>query len=210
MARPNGPTPSPSRAPTASDPDSTATTSNTTTPPSSSGSVPDATPPAIPIDGAGSEPDQTRFRYQSKASRAERNAGLEGFEERRGGGLQGTHDQPMLTGSGNERNPMASNHHPTVKPIALMRWLVRLVTPPGGLICDPFTGSGTTGCAAVLEGFDFLGLEREAEYAEIARARIAYWADPKTHEIRLAEARRLEERAEAEEAGEAFQMDLFG
>ena len=56
-----------------------------------------------------------------------------------------------------------------------MRWLCRLITPPGGTILDPFTGSGTTGCAAVLENFDFIGIEREAEYAEIARARIAHW-----------------------------------
>jgi hypothetical protein len=68
------------------------------------------------------------------------------------------------------------NVHSTVKPIALMRWLCRLVTPPGGLILDPFTGSGTTGCAAVLEGFRFHGAELDAEYAEIARRRIAYWA----------------------------------
>lgn len=67
------------------------------------------------------------------------------------------------------------NDHPTVKPIALMRWLVRLVTPPGGTVLDPFTGSGTTGCAAVLEGFDFIGIEREAQYLAIARARIAHF-----------------------------------
>lgn len=64
----------------------------------------------------------------------------------------------------------------TVKPLALMRWLCRLVTPPGGTILDPFTGSGTTGAAAVLEGFDFIGMEREAEYVEIAKARIEHWA----------------------------------
>jgi site-specific DNA-methyltransferase (adenine-specific) len=57
-----------------------------------------------------------------------------------------------------------------------MRWLCRLVTPPNGLILDPFTGSGSTGCAAVLEGFRFVGIEREAEYVEIAEKRIAYWA----------------------------------
>jgi site-specific DNA-methyltransferase (adenine-specific) len=57
-----------------------------------------------------------------------------------------------------------------------MRYLVRLITPPGGLVLDPFTGSGTTGCAAVLEGARFLGLELSPEYAEIARARIAHWA----------------------------------
>ena len=65
------------------------------------------------------------------------------------------------------------NHHPTVKPTALMRYLVRLVTPPGGVVLDPFMGSGSTGKACALEGFAFIGIEREAEYVEIARARIA-------------------------------------
>jgi DNA modification methylase len=64
------------------------------------------------------------------------------------------------------------NRHPTVKPTALMRYLCRLVTPPGGIVLDPFTGSGSTGKGAVLEGFRFIGIEREAEYVEIARARI--------------------------------------
>ena len=62
-----------------------------------------------------------------------------------------------------------------VKPVALMRWLVRLVTPPGGLVLDPFLGSGTTGIAAILEGFRFLGIEKDEHYAEIAKARIARW-----------------------------------
>jgi len=64
------------------------------------------------------------------------------------------------------------NNHPTVKPTDLMRYLCRLVTPPGGVVLDPFMGSGSTGKAAMLEGFRFVGIEREAEYAEIARARI--------------------------------------
>lgn len=65
------------------------------------------------------------------------------------------------------------NWHPTVKPLALMRWLVRMVTPPAGTVLDPFAGSGTTGCACVLENFGFIGVEREAEYVELARVRIA-------------------------------------
>lgn len=65
------------------------------------------------------------------------------------------------------------NTHPTVKPVALMRWLVRLVTPPGGTVIDPFLGSGTTGMAAAYEGFNFIGIEREADYIPIAQARIA-------------------------------------
>ena len=66
------------------------------------------------------------------------------------------------------------NHHPTVKPTDLMRYLCRLVTPPGGVVLDPFMGSGSTGCAAVAEGFSFVGIEREPEYIEIARRRIEH------------------------------------
>ena len=68
------------------------------------------------------------------------------------------------------------NPHPTVKPTNLMRWLVRLVTPPGGLVFDPFAGSGSTGKAAMLEGRRFLGAEMTAEYIPVARARIEYAA----------------------------------
>jgi DNA modification methylase len=73
--------------------------------------------------------------------------------------------------------------HPTVKPLNLMRWVCRLVTPPGGLVLDPFLGSGTTGCAAALEGFDFIGIEREPEYIAIAEARIAFWAQHEGREV---------------------------
>jgi site-specific DNA-methyltransferase (adenine-specific) len=65
------------------------------------------------------------------------------------------------------------NFHPTVKPLDLMRWLVRLVTPPNGLVLDPFTGSGTTGMACAYELRQFVGIEREPEYAELAKQRIA-------------------------------------
>lgn len=65
--------------------------------------------------------------------------------------------------------------HPTVKAIVLMRWLARLVTPEGGTVLDPFLGSGTTGCAAVLEGYEFVGIEREAYYVAIAEQRIRHW-----------------------------------
>jgi site-specific DNA-methyltransferase (adenine-specific) len=66
------------------------------------------------------------------------------------------------------------NDHPTVKPTALMRWLCRLVTPPGGTVLDPFMGSGSTGIACAAEGFDFIGVEREESYAGIARSRISH------------------------------------
>lgn len=71
---------------------------------------------------------------------------------------------------------MRRNIHPTVKSVALMRWLLRLITPPGGLVLDLFTGSGTTGIAAMCEGARFVGVEQSAEFARIARARIAFAA----------------------------------
>ena len=89
-----------------------------------------------------------------------------------------------------------------------MRWLCRLVTPPGGLVLDPFTGSGTTGCAAALEGFEFVGIEREPEYAAIARARITYWGDPKAHEARLRELAEVERRQQRKADPDA-PLELF-
>ena len=97
--------------------------------------------------------DVSRFFYTSKPSKKEREAGLEPPEGQR------------------------ANVHPTVKPIDLMRYLCRLITPPNGTVLDPFMGSGSTGCAASLEGFDFVGIEREAEYFEIAQRRIEHWRD---------------------------------
>jgi site-specific DNA-methyltransferase (adenine-specific) len=117
--------------------------------------------------------EASRFFYCAKASKRDREEGLDGFESVRTGGMQGTADGSLLTGSGNERTTTRANIHPTVKPTDLMRYLCRLVTPPGGLVLDPFTGSGSTGKAAVLEGFRFLGCELSEEYAAIARARIA-------------------------------------
>lgn len=76
--------------------------------------------------------------------------------------------------SKSDRNEGALNHHPTVKPTQLMRYLCRLITPPNGVVLDPFMGSGSTGKAAVLEGFDFIGIDQSLEYVEIARARIEY------------------------------------
>ena len=84
--------------------------------------------------------------------------------------------------SGEDRDEMLGdvpkNVHPTVKPTDLMRYLVRMVTPPGGLVLDPFTGSGSTGRAAMLEGMRFIGCELSPEYAEIARARIRFTLGP--------------------------------
>jgi site-specific DNA-methyltransferase (adenine-specific) len=126
--------------------------------------------------------EATRFRYEPKSSRREREAGLEGLA------LYGVADADpeflatMNDGIGaREHNPdqptaWARNHHPTVKPLALCEWLVRLVTPPGGLVLDCFAGSGSVGCAAVRQGFRFVGIERESEYVEIAKRRLIYWS----------------------------------
>lgn len=111
----------------------------------------------------------SRFFYTAKASRSEREAGLEAFEEsRRSDGREKDIENPRL------RTNARHNDHPTVKPVDLMRWLCRLVTPPGGVILDPFNGSGTTGMGALDEGFRYIGIEREQRYIEIARHRITH------------------------------------
>lgn len=112
----------------------------------------------------------SRFFYCAKASRAERNAGVEHMPARPLNWSSGEQSPGTFQSPGTER--AAANHHPTVKPVALMRWLCRLVTPPHGVVLDPFMGSGSTGVAAVPEGFGFIGIEERADYAAIARARI--------------------------------------
>jgi DNA modification methylase len=115
-----------------------------------------------------------RFMYCPKASKKERDHGLDSMQLTMGGERAGGRKE----GSAGLKNPRAGTNspgrctHPTVKPIALMRWLVRLVTPPGGTVLDPFCGSGTTGIAAKLEGFEFVGIEMSDEYCELSRARI--------------------------------------
>jgi hypothetical protein len=116
-----------------------------------------------------------RFFYCAKASKADRDEGCEKLQERSAGECV-----DRVEGSAGMESPRAGagrtsgsrNHHPTVKPTDLMRYLCRLVTPPSGIVLDPFMGSGSTGKAAMLEGFAFVGIEREAEYIDIAKARI--------------------------------------
>lgn len=119
-----------------------------------------------------------RFFYVPKASRSEREAGLYGMDSiyRANGNKWTDEDYRVKTG---ERPPSAesgprTNHHPTVKPVALMSYLCRLITPPNGTILDPFCGSGSTGVAAIREGFKFVGIELNPDYAEIARRRIEH------------------------------------
>jgi site-specific DNA-methyltransferase (adenine-specific) len=116
----------------------------------------------------------SRFFYVAKASKRDRNEGLEGLPEVRTGAMSATQDGTMLTGSGNERTTSRQNFHPTVKPTALMRYLVKLVTPPGGTVLDPFTGSGSTGKAAILEGFTFIGCEMTEDYVPIIQGRLEH------------------------------------
>ena len=109
----------------------------------------------------------SKFIYCAKASKKDRDEGLDGFEEKVGGGMSGRHD-----GSLEGKIVMRRNIHPTVKPTDLMRYLCRLVTPPNGVVLDPFMGSGSTGKAAMLEGFRFVGVDMTEEYVGIAEARI--------------------------------------
>jgi len=126
----------------------------------------------------GDEGSASRFFYCPKVSRNERNRGLESMEEK----IHDTEDCTNLpsirtnsvnTSSGKQRtvNP-TKNNHPTVKPVELMKYLCRMVTPKGGIVLDPFMGSGSTGIAAKDEGFDFIGIEMEEEYFNIASSRI--------------------------------------
>jgi site-specific DNA-methyltransferase (adenine-specific) len=126
------------------------------------------------IDAARPDLLPSRLFFCAKATRVEREAGCEQLPHRLVGPYFNRKDQPPRT---------LTNSHPTVKPLALMRWLVKLVTPPGGLVLDPFTGSGTTGIAAVLEDRSFLGIERESDYVDIACARLTHWAHQATTEV---------------------------
>lgn len=118
---------------------------------------------------AGVPRPANRLFYCPKASRKERSAGCDDLPAR-----------PLdlfPQAPGHTATPAtATNPHPTVKPITLMRWLVRLTTPPEGLVLDPFCGSGTTGAAAVLERRRFIGIEAESAYVQIARARLGHWS----------------------------------
>jgi site-specific DNA-methyltransferase (adenine-specific) len=123
--------------------------------------------------GYGDSGSAARFFYCAKANKTDRNEGLDDFTAKR--------DADRLRDDGvgednprNRSNTAKVNHHPTVKPTTLMRYLVRLITPPDGLVLDPFTGSGSTGKAAIIEGFRFHGIEQDPDYVQIARARIGF------------------------------------
>ena len=113
--------------------------------------------------------EAARFFYTPKACKEDRDDGCEMMEAR-----QYSHDgrTKPLENAYQRNESEARNFHPTVKPTDLMRYLCRMVTPPGGIVLDPFTGSGSTGRGAVLEGFRFIGCEMDADYIKIAKARI--------------------------------------
>lgn len=115
----------------------------------------------------------SRFFYVAKASKRDRNEGLEELEPQR----HSDREKDDGVGGDNPRNSTnqaKQNFHPTVKPTELMRYLVKLVTPPNGLVLDPFTGSGSTGKAAILEGFSFLGMEMTEDYIPIIEGRLRH------------------------------------
>jgi site-specific DNA-methyltransferase (adenine-specific) len=129
----------------------------------------------IKLTQQASEGSAARFFYCAKASKRDRNEGLDEFEVKRKV-FMATKNGTGEPSKGLERftTTPSANHHPTVKPTDLMRYLCKLVTPPKGIVLDPFMGSGSTGKGAVLEGFEFIGIEQSAEYCEIAKARIEH------------------------------------
>ena len=139
-------------------------------------------PDTVANDTYGDSGGASRFFYCPKASKTDRNEGLDDFEDKAAPKRDDVQPYDMNTNKfrpdGSERKPVQpkKNNHPTVKPTDLMLYLIRLVTPKGGVL-DPFMGSGSTGKAAVRGGFDFVGIEMDEEYFEIATARIQYEQD---------------------------------
>lgn len=122
-----------------------------------------------------------RFFYCAKTSRSERNAGLDNLEEKQKifNGQSGKSSTDMKGVEKKFTTSPQKNHHPTVKPIKLMQYLVRLITPPNGVVYDPFMGSGSTALACIREGFGFEGSELEKDYTEISKQRIEYETNKK-------------------------------
>lgn len=122
----------------------------------------------------------SRFFYVAKTSKRERNAGLDGMPDKKMAFADGANrainsgsdEYNTETGGGMNRIKTVKNHHPTVKPLKLMEYLIKLITPAGGIVLDPFMGSGSTGVAAFRLGYKFIGCEMNAEYVEIAKKRM--------------------------------------
>lgn len=132
-------------------------------------------PTSTGAETIGDSGGASRFFYCAKASKKDKNAGLEGMEKKQGGTSTGATRPNKPAGLG--ANPQKvveknENFHPTVKSSTLMSYLIKLITPPNGVVLDPFMGSGSTGVAAVRDNFKFLGIEMDEAYFEIARTRI--------------------------------------
>ena len=124
--------------------------------------------------------DASRFFYVAKASKRDRNEGLENLPEVKAGSYNGNAIQPdgnKIGANPDKPNQPAQNFHPTVKPTDLMRYLIKLVTPEGGTVLDPFSGSGSTGKAALLDGYKFTGIELTADYLPIIEGRLKWAAE---------------------------------
>jgi site-specific DNA-methyltransferase (adenine-specific) len=135
----------------------------------------------FPSNVIGSIPDYQKYFYCPKVSRKERHVGFD-FDTMPTIGNNNGNPMGQLAGDKNsalkdveKSTSDKGNNHPTVKPIELMKYLIRLITPPGGVVLDPFTGSGSTGCAAVELGMEYIGCELDPAYVEIARTRIEAW-----------------------------------
>jgi site-specific DNA-methyltransferase (adenine-specific) len=126
--------------------------------------------------GLGDTGGASRFFYVAKASKRDRNEGLEELGESVAGSYSGNvaNKGNKIGAQPDKPNQPAKNFHPTVKPTSLMEYLIKLVTPPGGVVLDPFTGSGSTGKAAILQGFDFIGIEMTEEYLPIIEGRLKH------------------------------------
>ena len=131
--------------------------------------------------GAGEKVDglsgASKFFYCPKVSRAERHVGLEKMPEAVFGDVKGCYDDGKRFASKHQELQSLGNNHPTVKPVELMKYLIRLVTPENGKVLDPFNGSGSAGMACVELGHDYVGCELDPEYVEISKKRISAWQE---------------------------------
>ena len=144
----------------------------------SQGRYGDMEPPKAHAARVESEKSAARFFYCAKVKPKERDEGLERFIATSASDMTGGRKEGSVgindPRAGAGRTNGAKNNHPTVKPIALMSYLCRLITPPGGTVLDPWMGSGSTGRSAIEEGFNFIGIDLNPDYVTIASARIAY------------------------------------
>lgn len=143
--------------------------------------------PSLDHEARNDTGSAARFFYCAKATRADREEGLAAFEKQPAGIVSNTSGRRITEREGYTR-PVRANTHATVKPTALMRWLVKLITPPGGIVLDPFAGSGSTGKAAVLDGFEVVMIERDRQWKPVIAARCA-WAEanrPRAQQLALA------------------------